>query len=127
MEPAAACSECGSTFVGTEPRAACCKCGSTRRTFQGQVNLVATAELSFGLRQKQPGTPGWLVTIIDRVKTSLHGRRAKEVLMLDRSTPDKTVKSHRVQEQQDDGSWKTVHEHREEFPAKRRGTPRSDL
>ncbi len=34
--------------------------------------------------------------------------------------PHKTVKCHYIAEQQPDGSWKAVHEHTDEFAAKRR-------
>jgi hypothetical protein len=56
----------------------------------------------------------------NRVKRSFHGILAREILVIDRSHPEKTVKTHHVEERQPDGSWKTVHDERVEYPAKRR-------
>jgi len=125
MGIAASCSGCRMPLADTDPRIPCPRCGSARRTFENQiVEILAVGEASFRLRQKRPGIPGWLLSIVDRFKTSRHGHRAKEVLIIDRSARDKTVKYHQVQEQQPDGSWQEVHKHQPEFPARRRGEVR---
>lgn len=41
-------------------------------------------------------------------------------MRLDRSDPTKTVKTHRVNEQELDGDWKVVHDEKVEYPAKLR-------
>jgi len=69
------------------------------------------------VRQERPGFPGWLLDMVDRFKFSRAGVDAHEVLVIDRSDPDKTVKTHRVEELLD-GQWETRHQHREEWPAK---------
>jgi hypothetical protein len=48
------------------------------------------------------------------------GYLARETLRIDRAAPNKTVKTHHVDELQPDGNWKVVHSEREEYPAKRR-------
>lgn len=72
------------------------------------------------LRQRRPGFPGWLITIVNRIKRSWHGILARETLIVDRSDPHSTLKTHHVEEQQPDGTWKIVHNEKEEFEAKRR-------
>ena len=73
------------------------------------------------MKQRRPGFPGgWMVSIKDRIKRSFHGILAKEKLVIDRSHPEKTIKTHHVEERQPDGSWKTVHDEHVEWEAKRR-------
>lgn len=51
-------------------------------------------------------------------KLSAHGRKARELLKIDRRDAEKTTKMHIVEEQRDDGIWKVVHNEHEELPAK---------
>jgi hypothetical protein len=118
------CSACGHVFPEDEPRQPCA-CGSTARTFEASFEAKVEPHVSLGLRQKRSGFPGFLVNLIERVKIARKtGYLAREVQLYDRSDPDKTVKYHRVEERQPDGSWNTEHEHREENPAKRRPPPK---
>lgn len=71
---------------------------------------------------EQPGWKGFLRRIITRTKLSRRGRQAREVLEIDRSDAQKTVKRHHVEELEDD-EWKVVHHEEEEYPAKRRPPP----
>ena len=57
--------------------------------------------------------------IVDRAKLSRQGKEAREILDIDRSDLQKTKKYHHVEELVN-AQWKTVHDHREEFDAKRR-------
>jgi hypothetical protein len=61
-----------------------------------------------------------VVQFIERTKISRFGRLSRESLRFDRSDPAKTTKTHRVEEQQPDGSWTVVHDEQEEYPAKRK-------
>jgi hypothetical protein len=57
---------------------------------------------------------------VERTKLSEFGKLARESLRLDRSESEKTVKTHRVEEHREDGSWEVVHDECMEYPAKRR-------
>lgn len=117
------CSSCGHVFVEPEPRVPCPSCGDTRRTRDG-VGVVETnaSVAEVRARQKRPGFGGWVRDWRSRDKLSLRGIPAREVLDLDRSHPQKTVKRHHVEELRPDGSWETVHEEEIEYEAKRRST-----
>lgn len=47
------------------------------------------------------------------------GKEARELLDIDRSHPEKTIRRHRVEENHG-RRWRVVHEHTDEAPAKRR-------
>ena len=49
-------------------------------------------------------------------------RLAREILRIDRTAPNVTRKVHHVEEQDEHGGWKTVHDEQKEYPAKRRRT-----
>ena len=83
------------------------------------MGLRLTDSLS-GLTRRSGYPKGWVVRFTERTKLSALGRLARESLRIDRSDPAKTVKTHRVEERQDDGSWEVVHNERPEYPAKRR-------
>ena len=57
---------------------------------------------------------------VERTKLSRLGKLARESLRYDRTDPTRTTKTHRVEEQQPDGSWTVEHDEREEYPAKRK-------
>ncbi len=59
------------------------------------------------------------MTMVSRIKHSWHAILAHEKLTIDRFDPDKTVKTHHVEERQPGGSWKTVHDERVEYDPKR--------
>jgi predicted nucleic acid-binding Zn-ribbon protein len=115
------CSHCGYRFPEDESRVACPNCGSTARTFHQSIEASVHLDVSLGLRQRRPGFAGWLVKITNRIKQSFGGLPARETLVIDRSHPGKTVKTHHVEERQADGSWKSIHDERVEWKAK---TPR---
>lgn len=118
------CSSCGHVFPEPGPRVPCPSCGETRRTRDGVGTIETRASISFRARHKRPGFGGWVRDLLSRDKVSGHGIRAREILDIDRSHPQKSVKRHHVEELQPDGSWKTVHEEKVEYPAKRRLTNR---
>jgi hypothetical protein len=60
------------------------------------------------------------VEFLSRRKLSASGVPAEEFLSFDRTAAEVTVKRHRVDEQQPDGSWKVEHDEVKVFPAKRR-------
>jgi len=66
-----------------------------------------------------PGWKGFVRRIANRTKLSRQGKEARETLEIDRSDLRKTKKTHRVEELIN-GQWKTVHDHQDEFDAKRR-------
>jgi hypothetical protein len=70
----------------------------------------------------RPGYTGRAVDMKRHRKTSAHGIPAFETLTIDRTDPNVTVKTHHVEEQQDDATWKIVHDERKTSPAKRRPT-----
>lgn len=117
---ATTCSVCGYIFPEGEPRTPCPNCGGTARTFHEHLESQVEVHTGLRARHRRPGFPGYLADMISRAKRSLKGIVAHEELTIDRSDPCKTIKTHRVSERQPDGSWKTVHDEREEFKAKRR-------
>jgi hypothetical protein len=62
---------------------------------------------------------------VNRTKFSRQGEEAREILDIDRTDLRKTKKYHRVEELRD-GQWETVHEHEEEFNARRRPPAHKD-
>ena len=74
---------------------------------------------SLVLEANRSGWRRFVRRLVNRTKFSRQGKEAREILDIDRSDPQKTKKYHRVEELED-GQWKTIHEHQEEFGAKRR-------
>jgi len=113
------CAECGYQFADSSGHEACPQCGGTRR----HIYLIMRERLKlregFVLETNRPGWKRFVRRIVDRSKLSRQGREAHEILDIDRSGLQKTTKYHHVEELIN-GQWKTVHEHREEFDAKRR-------
>lgn len=120
------CSSCSHVFAEAEPRVPCSSCGDTRRTRNGVGMFEAKVSIAeVRARQKRPGFGGWVRSWLSRNKVSRRGIPAREVLDMDRSHPQKTVKRHHVEELRPDGSWETVHEEEVEYAAKRRPAGRS--
>jgi hypothetical protein len=78
-----------------------------------------TVQEGLSLEQRRPGWPGLVRSLVSRYKRSRSGREAREVLDIDRSDMQKTVKRHHVEEFQD-GEWNVVHDEHVESQAKRR-------
>ena len=115
----AICSKCGRPYESNE-QPPCPECGETRRTFEQLVTATVTTRASVSGVHTRLGYPGWVTRFVERTKISRLGKLARESLQFDRSHPEKTVKTHRVEEQQPDGEWKVVHDEEVEYPAKRR-------
>lgn len=79
----------------------------------------------FVLEANRPGWKGFVRRIVNRTKLSRQGKEAREILDIDRSSLQKTKKYHHVEELMS-GQWKTVHDHRDEFDAKRRPPEHKD-
>jgi hypothetical protein len=118
------CSACGYVYTG-RLKPPCPDCGATAITFELTLTSRVTTLDSLQGKQRRPGFAGALVSFTERTKLSALGNLARESLRLDRSDPEKTVKTHRVEERQEDGSWTLEHNEREEYPAKRRPTDTS--
>lgn len=113
------CLKCGHVFPEDGHKRPCPECGSTDRSMRARDNLCINEKLQG--KQLREGYPGKVIKEFKKCgKTSKGGRPAKEELVIDRSDPQKTIKIHRVEEQGDDGSWKIVHKHDDEYSAKRR-------
>ncbi len=113
------CIKCHYEFEDPTRKMPCPNCGSLEQSIHVLVRDEARGRDSLSLEQRQKGWPGFLRRIIDRWKLSRQGKEAREVLAIDRSDFDKTVKRHLVEEFEN-GEWKIVHDEYEEFPAKRR-------
>jgi hypothetical protein len=84
-----------------------------------EANLSFETELT--IEHRRPGFSGLVTKLIDRHKRGgKSGRPASEVLRIDRSDPNVTVKTHHVEEQAPDGTWTCEHDERVESPAKHR-------
>jgi len=59
-------------------------------------------------------------------KLSANGCKAHELLEYDHRHPEKTTKTHIVEEQTNNGSWTMVHDEHEKFPAKHRSKHKPD-
>ena len=121
------CAACRYKFALGSERVPCPECGSAARTFiRDLAEELPPLRDAVSYMQRRPGFPGLLVSAIERYKTSRRGVPAHEHLIIDRSDPDKSVKTHFLEEQQPDGSWAPVPGHDPEvveWPAK---TPRPD-
>lgn len=114
------CLTCGHVFSEDEPKMPCPKCGCKSRAVDEYIEEHMPTFDGFRFQQRRLGHSGWLVDMLNRIKKSLHGRLARESLVIDRTDTNKTVKTHHVKELQPDGKWKDVHDHTDEFDAKRR-------
>jgi len=85
------------------------------------VSLKGTMTFGGGIaaKQRRQGWPGFLRRLVSRDKVSKSGRPAREVLDIDRTDPNMTLKRHHVEEFAEDG-WKVVHDEKESYPAKHR-------
>jgi len=120
MISSSTCTVCGYIFPDDRPQVPCPNCGGMPPTYNELLEGKLDFHTGLRVRQRRPGFPGWLVDMVNRVKRSWHGILARKTLIIDRSNPEKTVKTHRVEERQPDNSWKTVHDHTDECKAKRR-------
>lgn len=119
------CLKCGYVFPQGGHNISCPECGSRDRSLHVVDNLVLN-EKKFQGKQFREGYPGKVIKEFKKCeKTSKGGRPAKEELTIDRSDPLETIKIHKVEEQEVDGTWITVHNHEEKFSAKRR--PKTNL
>jgi predicted nucleic acid-binding Zn-ribbon protein len=115
----AVCAECGYEFSDPSNQEACPQCGGTRR--QIYLTMRETLELreSTVFQANRPGWKRFVRRIVNRTKLSRQGKKAREILDIDRSDLQKTKKYHHVEELIN-GQWETVHNEQEEFDAKRR-------
>ena len=117
----ASCTSCGFDRTGSPEGEPCPQCGATARLFGLSMGASVGVLASIGGKHRRPGFAGFVTEFLSRMKRAGKSRLlAKEDLRIDRSDPDKTVKTHHVEEFQPDGTWKVEHDHRDEFPAKRR-------
>lgn len=121
----AVCAECGYEFTDLSSHEPCPQCGGTRR--HAYITMREELKLCEGsvLEANRPGWKGFVRRIVNRTKLSRQGKEAREILDIDRSGLQKTKKHHHVEELMN-GQWKTVHDHREEFDAKRRPPEHKD-
>jgi predicted nucleic acid-binding Zn-ribbon protein len=116
-EPPRTCLDCGRVYDdGESPPCPQCGCRTLAMAMAGHV----TAQGSLAGRHKQPGFKGAIVQFVERTKVSGRGKLARESLRYDRTNPTMTIKMHRVEEQQPDGSWTGEHDERKVYPAKRK-------
>ena len=113
------CTECGFVFGQNHKGIDCPCCGSERK--HAHIIQRECLELSESnrMRAKSSGMSGYVRDIKNKEKISNSGNKAEEIIDIDRTNPEKTTKYHRVKEEKD-GVWQTVHEHTEEYQAKRR-------
>lgn len=122
------CARCGYTLEEDESPTHCPNCGYNPNSaplvefggsFPGPVSLR--------LLWKQPGYPkSPRLEVKARLKRSGKGMLAQETQVYDRMDPEHTVKRHQVREEQSDGSWATVHDHTDEYPAAHRAERESE-
>jgi predicted RNA-binding Zn-ribbon protein involved in translation (DUF1610 family) len=118
------CAKCGFPIDPKRASDPCPKCGSIDRNIMTQdigegfemTKVKAKAEDGFRLFERKQGE-----------KLSRQGNKAREFLEYDHRHPEKTKKTHTVEEQMDDGSWRVVENEYEIYGAKRRPTKRMSL
>lgn len=117
------CAKCGWPIDPKKASEPCPECGSVDRQIVdedsgcGLEMLKLKAKDNDGARQfeRKQGD-----------KLSAHGHKAHECLEFDHRDPDKTTKTHIVEERTDNGIWKVVHNEHQEFPAKHRPRHKAD-
>ena len=115
------CSKCGFDFGESAERYPCPHCGTTARLYSVSMSASVGMRATLKGTHRRPGFAGFVTEFVSRMKRARTSRLlAKEDLRIDRSDPNKTVKTHHVEEFQSDGTWKVEHDHRDEYPAKRR-------
>lgn len=111
------CSDCGRFIEPEQAGDPCLDCGSGDR--QIFVYDSGKAREAFAIKVKD--SDGFrLLERKQSEKLSGHGREAREQLVFDHRDPEKTIKTHIVEEETRNGVWEVVHNETEAFPAKRR-------
>ncbi len=111
------CAKCGITIDPKEAANPCSKCGSIDRFVPiddgvkvlDMKKVVAKTKQGFKLFERKYGE-----------KVSNYGHIAREFLDVNRQDPDRTTKTHIVEEEDDQGDWEIKHSEYKEFPSKRR-------
>lgn len=117
------CANCGQPIKPEEASKPCPNCGSVNRHILGKdsgqglemIKLKAKANDGTKLFERKQGD-----------KLSANGCKARELLEIDHRHPEKTTKTHKVEEQTNNGSWKRVHDEHKTFPAKHRSKHKPD-
>jgi DNA-directed RNA polymerase subunit RPC12/RpoP len=107
------CGDCGKELTFNEKEKSCPKCGSMKRNVHVFVTEKITVQESIGVKVRDLKGK-FKSKLYIRNKVSNHGNAAKEELRID---IEGNRKFHRVQEQNKDGTWNTVH--REDVPLKK--------
>ena len=117
------CAKCGRSIDPEEASDPCPGCGSVDR----QILVEDSFHVLEMLKLKAKANDG--TRLFERKqgdKLSAHGHKARELLDFDHLNPEKTTKTHIVEEQTDNGSWEVVHDEHEEFPPKHRPKHKAD-
>ena len=111
------CANCGRFIDPKEPGNPCPVCGSLNR----KILVEDSVHVLEMLKSKGKSEDGF-VFFVRKLgeKLSKYGRLAHEFFEIDRRDPETTTKTHVVEEQADDGSWKLEHDEHIKNPAKRR-------
>ncbi len=117
------CAKCGWPIDPKKASEPCPECGSVDRQILAEDSGCGLE--MFKLKTKDnDGTRQFERKQGD--KLSAYGHKARECLEFDHRDPEKTTKTHVIEEQTDNGIWKVVHNEHEEFPAKRRPKHKAD-
>lgn len=113
------CEDRGNEFMNPSAGEPCPECGARRRKVLATLGESLSAGEGLVAEQRLPGWKRFLRKFTSRQKLSRRGKKAREVLDIDRTHPEETVKYHHVEELED-GEWKVIHHHEDHFPARRR-------
>jgi len=115
------CKDCCHPVPLYTPRTLCPKCGCTLR--HQSVTLVDVLTITdASLKGRHKDTTGFLKSEFERRRKTAgeSGRPADEILSIDRTRPDVTIKRHQVWEIDERGERRLVHDEECHYPAKRR-------
>jgi DNA-directed RNA polymerase subunit RPC12/RpoP len=109
------CGDCKKELTAEDQGKPCPACGSIKRHIELFVYERSKGRVSLKVRAKNKARKTTRITYV-RNKLSKKGNEAKEELIIDKVRKRKT---HHVQEQDRDGTWKTVHNEKD-VPLKNR-------
>ena len=113
------CADCGKKLSKNERP--CSSCGCSARKITHEIHdTIGINDNFLRAKVKNPDIPGIAYEMTKKKKHSGETKQpAEETIIIDRTHPERTIKKHRVKEL-DGQKWRTVHDEREENPAKHR-------
>jgi hypothetical protein len=113
------CGNCGAKLTNDDKE--CLLCHSTiKKTSLELSNHIPIRDKKLKIKQKDSSGFVKLEATLHRKKGIKSGRPSKDEIIIDRTDPKKTTKTHHVWEQNEQGKWEAIPHPSKEFSARHR-------